>query len=151
MSERVVLPKFRVPGRRPHWMVLALWGVAGLVAIQVAVFAVIAWKHQEPAPDPVAQPAPQLAASLPAAAPATPAIRPAPAPTATSVAARPTMTGGMPAPAAMAMDSGRHHRARPRAASQGGGGKSPSRAGVAAKSTPAGKPDALDELLKKFK
>jgi hypothetical protein len=141
MSEKVVLPKFRVPGRGPHWMVMALWGVAGLVVIQVAVFAIIAWNHQSAPAAP-----PQVASSAPASAP----VVAAPAVTAAPVASRPTtMTGGMPAPHALPVGSARHHRVRQHG-SAGRSDKTLARAGVG-KSPESSKNDALDDLLRKFK
>src|SRR3954452_22044222 len=79
MSEKVVLPKFNVPGLRPHWMILALWGVGGLVVVQAAVFVVIAWRHHT------------AHAATAAPAPATAAVPTAPAPS--SAAAEPSRRG----------------------------------------------------------
>jgi len=145
MSEKLVLPKFQIPRRGPHWMVLALCGVAALVVIQIAVFGVIAWRHQgEQAaapPDPAIS-APASAQAVQAVPAATPAAAPVPA------AARPTMTGGMPPPTALpARKVATRHRVHPRA---GRGGKAVART-AATKPESAPKSDALDDLLRKFK
>ena len=146
MSEKLVLPKFHIPRRGPHWMVMALCGVAGLVVIQIGVFAVIAWRHQ--GDQPVAMPEPARAPVAEQVAPVVPAVTPpvaAPVPT-----ARPTMTGGMPPPTAVPTKRvASHHRIRPHAS--GRGGKALAKTGVAKHESAPAKSDELDDLLRKFK
>jgi hypothetical protein len=147
MSEKLVLPKFHLPRRGPHWMVMALWGVAGLVVIQIAVFAVIAWRHQGGQAAAVTDPA----ASAPASAPAAQVVPAAPPPAAEAVpaASRPTMTGGMPPPTALASrKTAIRHRARSHGPARGA--KATARTGVA-KPEGESKSDELDDLLRKFK
>jgi len=151
MSEKVVLPKFRLPGRRPHWMVMVLWGVGALVLVQVAVLAALALRHPDEA---AAAPVATTPSPAAAAAPAT-ASTPAPAPAVASAAAAPTtatgsrvLTGGMPAPTAPLPDRAVakrpvHHHSR-----HGTPARTLARAG---RPEAPSKPDALDELLKKFK
>jgi hypothetical protein len=146
MSEKLVLPKFHIPRRGPHWMVMALCGVAGLVVIQIGIFAVIAWRRQgdqaiavrEPARAPGTE---QTAQVVPAVT--TPVTAPVPT-------ARPTMTGGMPPPTAVPTKKvASHHRIRSHAS--GRGGKTLAKTGVAKRESPPAKSDELDDLLRKFK
>jgi hypothetical protein len=156
MSEKVVLPKFRLPGRRPHWMVMVLWGVGALVVVQVAVLAALALqRHPDEA---AAAPAATTTAPAAAAAHAT-ASTPAPAPAVASTAAAPTtapgsrvLTGGMPAPTAPLADGAVarrpvHHRSH----HEHGHGAPARTLAKAGRPEAPSKPDALDELLKKFK
>lgn len=145
MSEKVVLPKFRVPGRRPHWLVLVLWGVGALVVIQVAVLAALTLRHRDEAAAAPAAPPSGATAAAPAAAPAAVAST---APASPKAVGGQVLTGGMPAPTAPLPEPAvarrpvrhrSHHAAPARALARGGRSDAPS------------KPDALDELLKKFK
>jgi len=145
MSEKLVLPKFHIPRRGPHWMVWALGGVAALVVIQIVVFGVIALRHHG---DPVAATDPPAPAPVRAQEPpVVPAITAPAAPVPS--ASRPTMTGGMPPPTEL---PGRKIAARHRvhAHAPGRSGKGLAKAGVV-KHDSDPKSDALDDLLRKFK
>jgi hypothetical protein len=45
MSEKVVLPKFDLPGSGPHPAVRALWIVGGLLAVSMLVLGGAMWRH----------------------------------------------------------------------------------------------------------
>jgi hypothetical protein len=149
MSEKVVLPKFNVPGLRPHWMVMALWGVGGLVVIQAVVFAVIAWRHQGAEAAAAAASAPPAVAAAPAARVPDPVAAPAVAPSAAAIKG-----AGLPAPgaavatpprrAAVARHAGRH--------AVGSKAKPMARVSTTKRSRPTAlRNEELDELLRKFK
>jgi hypothetical protein len=153
MREKVVLPKFRVPGMRSHWAMRALWIVGGLVLVQMGVFALIIMK-QPGAEAADATAAAPIAAASPAAAsapgakalvqdPANPSVKtpeaPPSAPTATASASDAPVRGKR-----LRRHSYRHAR-RSSAAS----GKVLAKAGGPSKKSK--KPDAIDELLKRFK
>jgi hypothetical protein len=46
MSEKVVLPKFDLPGSGPHPAVRALWIVGGLLGVAMLVLGGAMWRHQ---------------------------------------------------------------------------------------------------------
>jgi hypothetical protein len=157
MDQKVVLPKFNVPGLRPHWMTRALWGVGALVIAQAAVLGVVLVKRNG---------TPEAAAAVPAALSAPLATPPATAAGAQTAARAQAAPEATPAPAAAAPASaspataevnaplaprgrGFHHRGVAKHARRGGG-----RAVAAAGATrkPTGKSaDELDDLLKRFK
>jgi hypothetical protein len=149
MDQKVVLPKFNVPGLRAHWMTRALWAVGALVVAQAVVFGVILTRR-ESSP---ATPGPLQATALPAPAATTPAATSAPTvPVPVAAAAAPTAP--TPTAPAVATESparkarGAHHRSLAHHARRGGG-RSVAAAGATRKS--AAKSDELDDLLKRFK
>jgi hypothetical protein len=155
MNQRLVLPKFSLPGHRPHWMMIALWAVVGLVVVQVGVFATMALRHQGARTVAVEAVASQ-AAQVPVAA--LPPSLAAPAPPPLTMAAVPAEPGVQPAtdraPAVSPRRRARGHhfihhaprvsRARPPT------GKAVARTGIR-KSSPPAKTDEIDELLMRFK
>jgi hypothetical protein len=152
MNQRLILPKFNLPGRRPHWMIIALWGVAGLVVLQMGVFATMAWRHQGARAVAVETVAPQAAQAPAAALPLAP-----PAPVAAArvaMAAVPADTASDPAPGVSPRRRGRGHQVVRHPArvsrSRPGTGRALARTGIPKASAPA-KTDEIDELLMRFK
>jgi hypothetical protein len=156
MREKVVLPKFRVPGLRSHWSIRALWVVAGLVFVQMGVFALLMWKQQEP--EAVAA----EAAGAPSSASAAPAAPVARLEAAKVPASKSTANAGEEAPSTSAAVAARgddaplkkkrfrRHSARRGHRAVGGSTKVLAKAGGPAKKS-SKKSDAIDELLKRFK
>jgi hypothetical protein len=150
MREKVVLPKFRVPGMRSHWAMRALWIVGGLVLVQMGVFALIIMRQ------PGAEAADVSAAN---AAPAAPVTASAPAATETAPAPVTAKPAGKPAEAPAATASAesaplkgkrfRRHSYRHARRSSAASAKVLAKAGGPAKQSK--KTDAIDELLKRFK
>jgi hypothetical protein len=154
MDQKVVLPKFNVPGLRAHWMTRALWAVGALVVAQAVVFGVILTRRESSPATPGPLQATALPTSaLPAPAATTPAATSAP-PVPVPVAAAAAPTAPTPAAPALATESparkarGAHHRSVAHHARRGGG-RSVAAAGATRKS--AAKSDELDDLLKRFK
>jgi hypothetical protein len=46
MKEKLMLPKFRVPGQSSRWTTRIAVGVAALVVIQIGVFAAVIWRQR---------------------------------------------------------------------------------------------------------
>jgi hypothetical protein len=140
-QEKLVLPKFTVPGQR-NWMPWALAGVGGLVVVSVIAFSMVVWKNKS-APTAAAAPVPaKVVEPTAAAAPtAVPAAQPRTA--LAAVATPPADLAKEEAPAARPAKAHRSHH--------GHGSKSLARAGGSPHARSSGKNDAIDELLKKFK
>jgi type IV secretory pathway VirB10-like protein len=151
MREKVVLPKFRVPGMRSHWAMRLLWIVGGLVLVQMGVFALIIMRQPgAEASDAIAPRAP-VAASSPAAAPAK-ALAQDPAKPSAKTPEAPPATPTATASASDAPVRGkrlRRHSYRHARRSSAASGKALAKAGGPSKKSK--KPDAVDELLKRFK
>jgi hypothetical protein len=142
--EKIEFPKFNVPGQT-NWAKWALFAVGGMVIISTFAFGVALSKRDQ-APVAKAEPA---KADVPLAPSATP--RPAQPATALAATTAPKVetatasddTASAPAKAAS------HH---PRRSSHGHSGRSLAKAGSSSSpSKSSGKPDAIDELLKRFK
>jgi hypothetical protein len=139
-QEKLVLPKFTMPGQR-NWMAWALASVGGLVVVSLIVFGVVVWKNKTQ-PQPLAHlPAQTLEAPLAAAA------RPVPAPQPKAALAAAAATAPDVAKEVAPAKSTKAHRAH----HSRGSGKALARAGASSHTRSSGKPDAIDELLKKFK
>jgi hypothetical protein len=137
-QEKLVLPKFTVPGQR-NWMPLALAGVGGLVVVSVIAFGTVVWKNKNA---PVAAAAPvsaKVAEATPAPAPAAAAQ---PRQALAAMATPPADVAKGEAPAVRPAKAHRSHHAH---------GSKLARAGAAPHARSSGKNDAIDELLKKFK
>lgn len=143
-QEKIEFPKFNVPGQT-NWAKWALIAVGGMVIISTFAFGVALTKRNQ-APVVKAEPA---KADVPLAPSATP--RPAPqAGTALAATTAPkveTATASDDAASAPAKTASH----RPRRSSHGHSGRSLARAGTSSPSKSSGKPDAIDELLKRFK
>jgi hypothetical protein len=140
-QDKFEFPKFSVPGQT-NWVKWALVGVGGLVVVSAFAFGVAMTKRNQAA---TAVASPAKAADVPLAPSATP--RPLPQST-TALAA----TAATPVETATATDAA---SAAPKAAShrprRSHAGHSRSLAKAGSSSSKSGKPDAIDELLKKFK
>jgi hypothetical protein len=141
-QEKIEFPKFTVPGQT-NWVKWVLASVGGLVVLSAFAFGV-ALARRTPAPTASAAQA-SPAPDVPLAPSATP--RPAPRPSAALAA-----TGAAPVETAAASDDApapaRAASHRPRR-SHGGHARTLAKAGSS--SSKSGKPDAIDELLKRFK
>jgi hypothetical protein len=137
-QEKIEFPKFTVPGQT-NWVKWALVGVGGLVALSAVAFGLALAKRNDAA---TAVAAPTRAADVPLAPSATP--RPvAPATALAATAPVPAETAAADDAPAVKAASHRPHR----------GHTGHARLAKAASSGPSksGKPDAIDELLKRFK
>jgi hypothetical protein len=143
-QEKIEFPKFTVPGQT-NWVKWVLVGVGGLVVLSACTFAVaLATRNQAPAV--VAVPA------KPVDVPLAPSATPKPVPqrqaalAATSTTPAETAAASDDAPAAAKPASRRPRRSH-------GHAKSLAKAssGSTAAASQPGKPDAIDELLKRFK
>ena len=153
---KVVLPKFNIPGRRARWATNALLCIGGLVVVQVAVFALIAYKRQSAE----AAAAPGLIAPVEAAAAAVPAEAPTPVSAAVAAQATDVAAAGVATAAAVPSSSkgagkaertssrrSAHSARRAKATARTSGRSSK----VVSSKGSSSKPDALDELLRRFK
>jgi hypothetical protein len=143
-QEKIVLPKFTVPGQT-NWVKWALVGVGGMVALSVVAFGVALSKRN--AADATAAATPK-SAEVPLAPSATP--RPVNQPSARLAAAVPTD----PAPAAEEAPAPRVKASSHRPRRAHGGHKTLAKAGSgssASTSSKSGKSDPLDDILKRFK
>lgn len=165
MRQPIVLPKFTLPGDRAHWAVRTLWIAGGLVVVQAGFLGLAVLRHQSAATVASSQAA-TLVERVAVKPPVASAAAVAPAPSVASTSAIAQETPAQPAALAAAVgapESGPRaghsarkaasHRLRHSARSGkllAAAGASQSRAGkvVAKKST---KPDAIDDLLRKFK
>jgi predicted anti-sigma-YlaC factor YlaD len=136
-QEKLVLPKFTVPGQR-DWLKWVLVGVGGLVAVNLIAFAVVLSKRTGAHASAVTSAKADDVPLAPSATP-TPVAQPK---AALAVATAPvdTATPKDDVPAKAKAPSHRSHH---------GHGKALAKAGSGARRS--GKPDALDELLKRFK
>jgi hypothetical protein len=138
-QEKIEFPKFTVPGQT-NWVKWALVGVGGLVVVSAFAFGVALAKRNQ-APTAVAMPA--KSTDVPLAPSAMPrAVQPTTTLAATTAVPAETARAGDDAPAPVKAAS---HRPRRSHASHTGLAK----ATVGPKKS--GKPDAIDELLKRFK
>ena len=166
MGQPVVLPKFDLPGDKPHWAVRAAWVVGGLLLVSVIGLSAVIMHHrtletqaQLAKAEAIAKIKAEAEAKVAAAAAAARAAKevelaaklaaqPVPATTVPAVAT--TGTGDVGG-AASASKASRAHRAH---ASRAKGGKTSSKASAKSDSgrgSSSGKPDAIDELLRKMK
>jgi hypothetical protein len=138
-EEKIVLPKFTVPGQR-NWTKWALVGVGGLIAVNLIVFGLVLMNRSGTKPAAVGP----VHAEVPAATPAAPARAPsAAAAVATSAPAGATTAEGAPAKAA--------NKASARRSRHGHGNRALAKAssGRTKSSAAGGKSDPIDELLKR--
>ncbi len=153
MSNPIVLPKFNLPGQRAKWVIRTLWIAGGLVAVQMVVLAVVLWNRQAPAVATLPASAPPVARTTATAPrPATPAaVAASPENQPVAAASQPSSDGAVAKREAAPSKPARRAGHRPKhgkllakaSASQPRSGKSGSKG--------SGKPDAIDELLRKFK
>jgi hypothetical protein len=140
-QEKIEFPKFTVPGQT-NWVKWVLAGVGGLVVISAFAFGVALTRRNQVT---TAVTTPVKASEVPLAPSATP--RPVPQPgTALAATGAPKVetastTDDAPAPAKAASH-------RPRRSSHG---HTRALAKAVASGSKSGKPDAIDELLKRFK
>jgi pyruvate/2-oxoglutarate dehydrogenase complex dihydrolipoamide acyltransferase (E2) component len=141
-QEKFVLPKFTVPGQR-NWLVWVLAGVGGLVVVNMIVLGVVVARGRGAQAAAAAATPPKMdeAPLAPSATPVPPQAKTALAATAAPAA---DVAAKEEAPSKPAKTSSRRaHHAH---------GKALAHAGVSSgHHSVAGKGDALDELLKKFK
>jgi len=144
-QEKIEFPKFTVPGQT-NWVKWALAAVGGLVVLSAFAFGVALTRRDQTAPTATVAPA---KAEVPLAPSATP--RPVPQPGTALAATAATAPDTAAAPAADdAPASAKAHR--PRRSSNRGHTRSLAKASSSSSSSKSsGKPDAIDELLKKFK
>ena len=142
-QEKIVLPKFTVPGQT-NWVKWALVGVGGMVALSVIAFTVALSQRDTDGATAREEPAPAKPADVPLAPSATPRPVPRPSTTlaATTTPAPETSPEAAEPPRRVKASSHRPRRAR---------GSSRSLAKTSSNSSKSGKPDALDEILKRFK
>ena len=144
-QEKIEFPKFTVPGQT-NWVKWVLVSVGGLVVISALAFG-LALARRDPAPA-VATPAKPVEVPLAPSATPRPVQQPAAALAAASTTPTETATAPDDAPASTAKRaSHRPHRSQ-------SGHRSLAKASSTASKPVAngnGKPDAIDELLKRFK
>jgi hypothetical protein len=136
-EEKLVLPKFTVPGQR-NWVKWALVGVSGLVVLNVIVFAVVVMNRsgaKATAVAPVQAQAPRPLAAVPPATTQAPVV---------AAAATSTVTEAPAAQAPAKKASSRRARHGRSLAKASSGGRTRT-----ASSSSGGKSDAIDELLKR--
>jgi hypothetical protein len=140
-QEKIEFPKFTVPGQT-NWTKWVLVSVGGLVVLSAFAFGVALTKRNQ-TPSEVATPS---RVDVPPAPSATPPPAPQPARALAATAAPPvdTATASDSAPAPAKAAAHRPHR------SHGARTKTLAKAPSSSASKP-GKPDAIDELLKRFK
>jgi hypothetical protein len=145
-QEKIEFPKFTVPGQT-NWVKWALVGVGGLVVVSGSLFAVALAKRDAPT---AAVVAPAKAPEVPLAPSATPrpAQKPAQALAAASTTPADTATTADDASAPAKAAS---HRPRKTTHARTRSLAKASSSSPAGKAGNSGKPDAIDELLKKFK
>jgi hypothetical protein len=144
-QEKIEFPKFTVPGQT-NWVKWVLVGVGGLVALSAVAFAfALAKRDQAPPAAAVATKAVE-APLAPSATPRPPVKQPTQALAAAGSTAAGSVTPSEDVPAAAKPASRRPRRSH-------GHAKSLAKASSSSSSTEskAGKPDAIDELLKRFK
>jgi pyruvate/2-oxoglutarate dehydrogenase complex dihydrolipoamide acyltransferase (E2) component len=141
-QEKIEFPKFTVPGQT-NWVKWVLVGVGGLVVVSTLLFGVALAKRNNQAPAVAATPAPVDVPLAPSATPR-PAQKAAPALAAATSAETATASDDAPAAAKPALH-------RPRRSSHGHTRSLAKASSSTSKSSSSGKPDAIDELLKKFK
>src|SRR5437773_1128754 len=147
-QEKFVLPKFTVPGQR-NWVKWALVGVGGLVAVNLMVFSVVLSKRTRSRSAVVASPTPPRTDQAPLSPAATP--KPVQQPKAALAAATASPADEAPATddaSAKAPKAPSHHSHRSSHASSNHGSRSLAKA-TSGTQHATGKPDALDELLKR--
>ena len=168
MGEPVVLPKFELPGNRPHWAIRAAWMAGGLLLLSVIGLVVVIMHHRTletqahiAKAEALARVRAEAEARVAAAAAAATAAR------AEREAAHAAKLADQSVPATTVPSTGtvgdvpgtvrpakvgHGHRAHPSRGSKNGkmaaksGGKTDS-----GRPPSSGKPDAIDELLKKMK
>ena len=169
MGQPVVLPKFELPGDRPHWAIRAAWATGGLLLLSVVGLAAVIMHHRtletqahiaraEALAKVKAETDGKIAAAAAAAASARAARE---AERAAKLAAQSVPATTVPAAGAVGdgpsgikspSRSNHGHRGHSSHASKGlkvtgkSGGKADS-----GRASSSGKPDAIDELLKKMK
>jgi hypothetical protein len=140
-EEKIVLPKFTMPGQR-NWVVYALAGVGGLVVVSVIMFAVVVSKGGA-VPSAAAARANVAEAPLAASAMPVPVAQPKAIALAAVAPTSPPDVAKEASPAKPVRSSShRPHHGRTKALAK---------AGSAGGHPHSWKPDALDELLKRFK
>jgi hypothetical protein len=142
-QEKIEFPKFTVPGQT-NWVKWALVGVGGLVALSAGAFAIaLAKRDQAPTAAAVATKSVEVPLA-PSATPRPPVKQPNQAIAAASSTAADTATPSEDTPAAAKPASRRPRRSH-------GHAKSLAKASSSSAESKGGKPDAIDELLKRFK
>jgi cytoskeletal protein RodZ len=166
MSEKVVLPKFDLPGSGPHPAVRALWIVGGLLGVAMLVLGGAMWRHHAAQETAEQEAKARVAAQLAEADAATQAAKAKTVAKNDSKTASKTETAATKsAPVAGATTSATptvaaesHHHAT--SSKHHGASKAASKGNVLAKSDTHGKPaplskkkgdDAIDKLLASFK
>jgi cytoskeletal protein RodZ len=148
-QERFVLPKFTVPGQR-DWVKWVLLGVGGLVAVNLIAFGVVLSKRSAAQVTAAAQ----AQARAQAKADELPLV---PSATAQPAASKPTLTAAVSAPEAAAPDTAAPSKMAPAARAKNARHARRSHtshktlAKASSSGQRSGKPDAIDELLKRFK
>jgi hypothetical protein len=159
MSEKVVLPKFDLPGSGPHPAVRALWIVGGLLGVAMLVLGGAMWRHhaaqetaeQEAKAKVAAQAAEAEAAAQAAKAKlAVKAEASAPAKGSPAAAAAPAATGAAVAESSHHHSSGSKHHAASKSAGKGSVLAKTDAHKAPALSKKKGD-DAIDKLLASFK
>jgi hypothetical protein len=148
MNDKFLLPKkFDLPGQK-HWTSRALWCAAGVLGVQVVLFAAVLWRHQSAQATAlssvqVAQPvqATTLAAAPAAAAPAVAAAPvAASAPVAVATQEKPVATKAQPTRKKAASRRSSSRSSKVLASRSSTGARKGSKDG-----------DSLDALLKRFR
>jgi hypothetical protein len=140
-QDKIEFPKFTVPGQT-NWVKWALASVGGLVVLSAVAFGVALAKRPQ---TPAVTASQAGTADVPLAPSATPRRAPQPSAALAATGAAPVEAAAVsddaPSPAKVAS-----HRPR---RSHGGHARTLAKAGSS--SSKSGKPDAIDELLKRFK
>jgi hypothetical protein len=163
MSEKVVLPKFDLPGSGPHPAVRALWIVGGLLGVAMLVLGGAMWRHQAAQETAEQEAKARVAAQLAETEAATQAAKVKPvakldkSDAATAKSASATGSTASAAPPAVATEShhhaaaSRHHGASKPAGKASALAKSDTTHGKAAPLSKKKGDDAIDKLLASFK